>query len=287
MSAASSSPPAYDVRAIQAGLRTATIGRTIHYQDTIASTNATASALAQDGACHGTLVLADTQTAGRGRRGRHWYSPPTRNLYCSIILRPDQSQAGYLTIIPLASALAVADAIADVGRIQCRLKWPNDIMIGDKKVAGILCESAGGKSATVVVVGIGINANGRREDFPSETQATATTLLAEGGTPVDRAVLVAVLMNRLEERLSLLSSRAVSAVLDSYRGRCATLGQLVRATMGDGDMIEGIAETIGEDGSLLIRRNDSRASGRTVQLAEIRSADIIHLRRVTHAGSMG
>jgi BirA family transcriptional regulator, biotin operon repressor / biotin---[acetyl-CoA-carboxylase] ligase len=283
MSAPSSSRPAYDVRAIQAGLRTAAIGRTIHYQDTIASTNATAIVLAQDGACHGTLVLADAQTAGRGRRGRHWHSPPARNLYCSVILRSDQNQAGCLTIIPLASALAVADAIADVASIQCRLKWPNDVMIGEKKVAGILCESVGGQPASIVVVGLGINANSRREDFPTETQATAATLLAERGTPVDRTVLVSTLMNRLEGRMNLLSSQAV---LDSYRARCATLGQLVRATLGDGDMIEGIAETIGGDGSLLIRRNEPGTSGSAAELVEIRSADIVHLRQVTHAGSM-
>ena len=279
--------PAYNLAAIQAGLRTVAFGRTLHYHESVPSTNAIAIALAQDGACHGTLILADAQTAGRGRRGRAWHSPSGVNLYCSLILVLHPSQAGYLTIIPQASALAVADSVADTTNIQCRLKWPNDVMIGDKKIAGILCESAGGQPATIVVVGIGINVNSRREDLPTDIQATATTLLAERGSPVDRAALLATLMNRLEEQIALLSPRTVSTLVDSYRGRCATLGQFVRATLGDSDVVEGIAEAIAADGSLLIRRHETSASGRSGALVEIRAADIIHVRGVTGMNSMG
>ena len=279
--------PAYNLAAIQAGLRTVAFGRTLHYHESVPSTNAIAIALAQDGACHGTLILADAQTAGRGRRGRAWHSPSGVNLYCSLILVLHPSQAGYLTIIPQASALAVADSVADTTNIQCRLKWPNDVMIGDKKIAGILCESAGGQPATIVVVGIGINVNSRREDFPTDIQAIATTLLAERGSPVDRAALLATLMNRLEEQIALLSPRTVSTLVDSYRGRCATLGQFVRATLGDSDVVEGIAEAIAADGSLLIRRHETSASGRSGALVEIRAADIIHVRGVTGMNSMG
>jgi BirA family biotin operon repressor/biotin-[acetyl-CoA-carboxylase] ligase len=270
-------PQAYDLTTVQAGLCTTAFGRTLHYHESVPSTNAIAITLAQEGACHGTLVLADGQTAGRGRRGRTWHSPPGLNLYCSLILCLHPNQAGYLTIIPQASALAVADAIADATGLQCRLKWPNDVMIRDKKVAGILCESTGGP-ATFVVVGIGINANSRVEDFPAEIQATAATLLAERGSPVDRTALLATLMNRLEEQLGLLSPRTVTTLLDSYRSRCATLGQFVRATLGETDVIEGIAEAIGRDGSLLIRRQNTNASGDSRELVELRSADIIHVR---------
>jgi BirA family biotin operon repressor/biotin-[acetyl-CoA-carboxylase] ligase len=223
-------------------------------------------------------VLADAQTAGRGRRGRTWHSPPGLNLYCSLILCLHPNQAGYLTIIPQASALAVADAIADATGLQCRLKWPNDVMIRDKKVAGILCESIGGQPATSVVVGVGINANSRLEDFPAEIQATAVTLLAERGEPVDRASLLTTLMNRLEEQLGLLSPRTVSTIVASYRSRCATLGQFVRATLGESQVIEGIAEAISRDGSLLIRRQNTNACGDSGELVEIRSADLIHVR---------
>jgi BirA family biotin operon repressor/biotin-[acetyl-CoA-carboxylase] ligase len=263
------------------------LGRALHYYESVPSTNATAVALAQDGACHGTLVLADAQTAGRGRRGRTWHSPPGVNLYCSVILRFHPSQAGYLTLIPQASALAVADAIADQTRLQCRLKWPNDVMIGDRKVAGILCESAGGQPGSIVVVGIGINANSCREDFPADIQRTAATLLGELGTPVDRAALVSTLMNRLEGQLDLLSPRTVSALIDSYRGRCATLGQCVRVTLGGNEVIDGIADAIGADGSLLIRRRKTATSEDSGDSVVIHSADIVHLRRMTGTRSIG
>ena len=271
-------PQAYDLTTVQTGLRTAAFGRTLHYHESVPSTNAIAITLAQEGACHGTLVLADGQTAGRGRRGRTWHSPPGLNLYCSLILCLHPNQAGYLTIIPQASALAVADAIADATGLQCRLKWPNDVMIRDKKVAGILCESIGGQPATSVVVGVGINANSRLEDFPAEIQATAVTLLAERGEPVDRASLLTTLMNRLEEQLGLLSPRTVSTIVAYYRSRCATLGQFVRATLGESQVIEGIAEAISRDGSLLIRRQNTNACGDSGELVEIRSADLIHVR---------
>ena len=113
-------PQAYDLTTVQAGLCTTAFGRTLHYHESVPSTNAIAITLAQEGACHGTLVLADGQTAGRGRRGRTWHSPPGLNLYCSLILCLHPNQAGYLTIIPQASALAVADAIADATRRKAR-----------------------------------------------------------------------------------------------------------------------------------------------------------------------
>jgi BirA family biotin operon repressor/biotin-[acetyl-CoA-carboxylase] ligase len=186
-----------------------------------------------------------------------------------------------LTLIPQAAALAVADAIADTTGLQWRLKWPNDVMIQDKKVAGILCESAGGQPGSIVVVGIGINVNSRPEDFPTDIQTTVATLLTEGGSPVDRAALLSTLVNRLEEQLGLLSPETVSALVNTYRGRCATLGRFVRATLGDSEVVEGIAEAIGDDGSLLIRRQSTIPSACPGDLVEIRSADIVHLRGVT------
>ncbi|HEX2055080.1 MAG TPA: biotin--[acetyl-CoA-carboxylase] ligase [Nitrospiraceae bacterium] len=279
--------PAYDVAAIQAGLQTAAFGRTLHYHESLPSTNTTAITLAQEGARHGTLVLADAQTAGRGRRGRLWHSPPGRNVYCSTILRLPPSQAEYLTIIPLASALAVADAIADLTAVQCRLKWPNDVLIRNKKVAGFLCESVGGQSESIVIVGIGINVNSRPDDFPDDTRAMAMTLLSELGRPVDRSGLVSTLMNRLEERTDGVSPHTMPHLFTAYRNRCDTLGQLVRAVLGNGEVIEGLAETIDPDGSLLIRLDEQKVAARTGRLVRIRSADIVHLRRVTDTGAMG
>lgn len=270
--------PAYDIAAIQAGLRTAAIGRTIHYHASVDSTNNLAVALAQGGACHGTMVLADGQSAGRGRRGRQWHSPPGRHLYCSVILHIPPEQMGYLTIIPLASALAVADAIVDSTSIQCRLKWPNDVLIEEKKVAGILCESVLGQPTAIVVVGIGINVNGRPEDFPKNLRNTAITLSAIRESPVDRIGLVSALMNRLEECIGLMSPRTVSSILDAYRARCSTLGQVVQAVLGENDVIEGVAEAVGMDGSLHVRHGSPSGTDRP-EIMIVHSADIIHLRK--------
>ncbi len=271
--------PAYDIAAIRAGLRTEAIGRTIHYCASMDSTNNAAIALAQGGACHGTLVLADTQRAGRGRRGRQWHSPPGRHLYCSVILRISPEQTRYLTIIPLASALAVADAILDSTAIQCRLKWPNDILIGEKKVAGILCESVGAHPTPIIVIGIGINVNGGPEDFPQDLKKTAATLSGNRDKPIDRTGLVSVLMNRLEERIALISSQTVQGLLDAYRVRCSTVGQLVRAVLGENHIIDGLAEAVGVDGSLHIRRGSPAGRGPSDEIIAVHSADIVHLRK--------
>jgi BirA family biotin operon repressor/biotin-[acetyl-CoA-carboxylase] ligase len=285
MTTTSTHLPAYDLSAIQDGLRTAAIGRTIHYQDAVDSTNDVAIALAQKGAGHGTVVLADAQSAGRGRRGRRWHSPPGLNVYCSVVLRLSRRHNRYLTVIPLASALAVADAIAETAGLQCRMKWPNDVLLGEKKVAGILCESAGGADAPLVVVGIGINANGRSDDFPADLASAVATLSAERNVPVDRAALVSTLMNRLEDRMELLTSRTLPELLAAYRSSCATLGQYVRAQLSETEVVEGLAESVDADGSLHIRLTHGADAEKTSARVIVRTADIVHVRRMTDRDS--
>ena len=184
-----------------------------------------------------------------------------------------------MTIIPLASALAVADAILDSTAIQCRLKWPNDILIGEKKVAGILCESVGAQPAPIIVIGIGINVNGRPEDFPEDLRKTAATLSGKREQPIDRTGLVSALMNRLEDRIALVSPQTAQDLLDAYRVRCSTLGQLVRAVLGENHAIEGVAEAVGVDGSLHIRRSLPAGRGPSDEIIAVHSADIVHLRK--------
>src|SRR6185436_18214620 len=148
-------------------LRSATYGRTLHILPVTASTNSEAMALAQRGAADGTVVLAEEQTAGKGRLGRRWHSPPGENLYCSIIMRHQTGVSGlssWLSWVPLQSALAVAQAIQKAAALTPQLKWPNDILIGSRKLGGLLCESGpAGPSGTCVVVGIGLNVNSRPE----------------------------------------------------------------------------------------------------------------------------
>lgn len=284
MMPASNQTSAYDIAALERQGRTIGLGRIIHYHDTIDSTNAAALALAQQGAPHGTMVLADAQLAGRGRRGRTWYSPPGHHIYCSLILHLDAGLRSFLTFVPLASALATAEAIEEVSGVACRLKWPNDVLIGEKKVAGILCENVGKPADPVIIVGIGINVNGRPQEFPIELRKTAGTLMDETGSSIDRSLLVAALLNRLATWLRQWSLQGRSPLLTAYRRRCATVGRPVRAILDRADPIEGIAEAIGADGSLQVRRRKPGSS--RSDLIEVHSADIIHLERVTGIESM-
>ena len=191
-------------QAVTMALCTKTLGRSLHILDETPSTNSAALALAQGGSSDGTVVVADTQTSGRGRLGRPWYSPPGKNLYCSIILRrnlpPDQISR-WLSWVPLLSAVAVSRAIQVISGLRPSLKWPNDIFIEQRKAGGLLCESSGtGTANGVVIVGIGLNVNMWRDAFPADLRDLATSVAAEAGRPFDRAVLLAALLSELELR---------------------------------------------------------------------------------------
>ena len=156
--------------AIYSTLATHSFGRRIELRDQVGSTNREAVALAQAGAEQGTVVVAESQTEGRGRLSRQWFSPPDINLYCSIIIRKPANNdrlAEWLSWLPLMTALAAAESIESVASVSVSVKWPNDLLLGERKVGGILCESgtdAGSKPFQVI--GIGFNLNGERNDFP-------------------------------------------------------------------------------------------------------------------------
>lgn len=259
--------------AIKAQLRTGRIGRQLMLLPSVGSTNQEAMALAQQGAEDGTVVVAERQTAGRGRLGRQWHSPAGDNLYCSVILRhlPDKEK---LPLIPLASALAVARAIQRVTGLPAKLKWPNDVLAGGRKLGGLLCEGAGiGHADPVVVVGIGLNVNGSRDGFPEELRGIATSLAVELGHRVDRAAMLAAMLGELEQALGSLAGAGADEVVQSYIEHCATLGQRVKVSLSDRDSLEGWAESIAPDGSLLLRLEEP--GGRRV---EVRAGDVLHLR---------
>lgn len=276
----------YDIPALKAGLQTSALGKVIHCYAALDSTNSTAMLLAREGAPHGTVILADTQHAGRGRHGRSWHSPSGRHIYCSVILRLDSRHSASLTLIPLLAALAVAEGIEDATSICVVLKWPNDVLVGERKLAGILCESFVGLPDTVVVVGIGINVNARPEEFPPPLNDTVATLLGEGGAVVDRGRLVTAVLNRLDRWLARQAPEQASDLISAYSRRCRTLGQSVRAIMASHDSLDGVAESIGPDGCLRIRLPSPEGAGRQGACVEVRSADILHLRGVTGTGSM-
>ncbi len=262
---------------IQALLRTKRFGRTLHVLQETTSTNHEAMKLAQQGAQDGAVLVAETQTAGKGRLGRSWYSPPGDNLYCSVILRNQAADdlAGWLSMIPLLSAVAVARAVQLVADLKPSLKWPNDILLGDRKLGGLLCESSlSGPSTTFVVVGIGLNVNGSRAGFPENIRETATSIAAETGRQCDRASLLASILLELERYSETLLTSPPETFLSEYARICATLGRSVRVSLSEGQTIDGLADSIAPDGSLRILREPASGGG----LVEVRAGDIVHLR---------
>ncbi len=235
-------------------LATHDLGHTIHYHDTLPSTNERAFRLAHDGAEHGEVVVADQQTAGKGRRGRTWTSPPGLNLYFSAILRPDLApqRAPELTLV---AAVALTEVMREAGA-EAAIKWPNDVQIDGRKVAGILTElSADPDRVHFIVLGIGVNLNAQPEHFPEELRPLATSLAQHRGQRVPRALFTANLLNRLEEWLDLHLETGFGAVRQRWKELSSTLGQdvLVRT---DRREFRGHAEDIDESGALLVRVED-------------------------------
>ena len=219
------------------------------------STNDHALSLADVDAPEFTAVLADVQRAGRGRRGRTWFSPPGAGMYLSVVVRGGGLDA-QLPLLPMAAGVAVADAVTAVSGLPVELKWPNDLVIGRpwRKLAGILCEaSALGTSKAAVVVGIGVNLD--RAADPREVAERATSLAAECDLPVSRADLVAACLVHLRARVADLRANETTAVLDRWRalGRAGLDQAPVRWTDERG-ACRGIAYGVDERGALLVRR---------------------------------
>ncbi len=183
---------------IRSQLSSQVIGRRLEILGTVDSTNTTAMAAGRRGEEEGLCVLADRQAAGRGRRGRVWASPPGLGLYTSILLRPAMRPPGG-SLLTLAAGVAVVEAIEKEAGLLPRLKWPNDVLLGGRKVAGILTEMATeGARVACTVVGVGINVNQRQEDFPAGLAETATSLRLACGRAFARGDLAAALYNRLD-----------------------------------------------------------------------------------------
>jgi BirA family biotin operon repressor/biotin-[acetyl-CoA-carboxylase] ligase len=267
-----------DIGSIQRDLTTRRLGRRIELHQRLDSTNAQAVALAQAGAEHGTLVLAETQTAGRGRMARAWFSPPGVNVYASIIIRLPMDgprTPAWLSWLPLMAALGAADAVEAVTPARVAVKWPNDLLIADRKAGGILCESATTRgTGPFQVIGIGINVNGGRQDFPEDLQETATTIEEQIGRVVDRNRLVSRLLYGIESCLDEFLARGSVTIAPAYRRRCVTIGKTVKAVLSDGTECIGVVQGIAEDGSLSLIEHTSP----TATVRQLRAADIIHLR---------
>lgn len=237
-----------DLRGARAAAR---IGCHLHYFESVDSTNTVAHQLARGGAADGTVVLAETQTKGRGRLGRTWVSPPYRNLYLSVILRPGLPVSD-APPIGLVAGLAVAETVRE-WTPQVAIKWPNDVLVAGRKVAGILLEmEAEDGRVRFVILGVGVNLNSVADDFPPDLRDKAIGLCTAVGTPVDRGGFAARLLSRLEARYEVFLREGFAAIQPLWEGLSCLTGRHVHID-GGGERHAGVVTGIGADGTLRLR----------------------------------
>jgi BirA family biotin operon repressor/biotin-[acetyl-CoA-carboxylase] ligase len=247
---------------IHSGLKTKWLGKDLRIFSEVNSTNEIAKSLALN--CqNGTVILAETQTQGRGRLSRPWASPPG-GVWMSLILKPEMPLASIYQI-NMAVSVAVSRAIFTLFDLKAGIKWPNDQLIRERKICGILMEvSAEVGRLNYAVVGLGINANVRLSDIPAEWRSTS--LSQELGHDVSRSELIQRILLEIEEAYEKMGSREI---YDDWRRRSVTLGRAVRITSSSGDLI-GVVEDLDEDGALLLMTEGGRQ--------RVLAGDCIHLR---------
>jgi BirA family biotin operon repressor/biotin-[acetyl-CoA-carboxylase] ligase len=231
------------------------MGSTVYLYESLSSTNEHAMTMASEGAPNGTVVIADAQSGGRGRLGRVWVSPPGKNLYLSVVLRPDiePRKAGML---PLLCAVAASEGIEAATGFSSRIKWPNDIQAGDRKLGGILCEMRTEPGRVVhVVAGIGINVNAAAKDFTKDLRDTATSLYIETKKKHRRTSVASDLLDALSAWMERFLVDGAKPVTDAWRERSSTLGQKVRVNTPAG-VVAGKARDIDDEGSLMLEMKD-------------------------------
>ncbi|MEU1842037.1 biotin--[acetyl-CoA-carboxylase] ligase [Micromonospora sediminicola] len=250
------------------------------------STNADVVTAARAGEPEGLVVVAERQTAGRGRRGRVWQSPPRAGIAASVLLRPGEAVAerGWAPVpatgygwLPLLAGVALVEAVRRLAEVDAWLKWPNDLLVDGAKCAGVLAEAVPGDAAQppAIVVGVGLNVTLRADELPENpTGLPATSLRLAGATATDRDPLVRALLRALAdwyERWRDAGGDAVASGLrEAYLGGCATVGRQVRVLLPDGREVHGTATGVDPDGQLLVD-----AAGETLRLA---AGDVLHLR---------
>lgn len=244
----------YNKRELEQGLKTKTMGQTIYFYEETDTTNNRARELALEGAPEGTLVVAEKQTAGRGRRGKVWESPLGTGIWMSLVLRP-QIAPTEASVLTLLCGLATAEAIEAETGLSAGIKWPNDILINGKKAVGILTEMDCEMSEVhFVIPGIGINVN--TASFPPEIAEIATSLYLECGKTVSRRRLVHRVLERLEEHYeTFLRTGSFAAMLEDYRKHCITLGKEVHVLGREPFFAEALDIT--PEGELLVCRADN------------------------------
>ena len=239
--------------------------------DTVESTNDLAMSLATRGGIgHGTVLIADRQSRGKGRLGRKWETPAGMSIAMSLVLRPEIEPRD-ATILTLLAAVSSASAVQKTCDLPVTIKWPNDLVISGRKLGGILTEvRADPDRLTLAVIGIGINVNEKYGDFPADIQEIATSVRQICGKTHSRNDIVIQLLREFENWYGILLKKGKTPLLDAWRRSSSTLGKKIRAVMGSGS-ISGIAHDIDDNGMLIIRMSSG-------ELRKISSGDITHIR---------
>ena len=236
-------------------LKTEWMGKAIHHFETVDSTNAKAYQLALAGAEEGEVVVAESQEKGKGRLGRQWFSPPSLNLYLSVILRP-KIPPHQASLITLMAAVATADAIQKVSGLLPLIKWPNDLLLRNRKVAGLLNEIHSEIDRVhFVILGVGVNLNADENTFSEEIRAIATSLKIETGRMISRKVFLQFFLQELEGWYSVFIHGERAVILKAWRERAHLKGRRVKIT-SFGKALTGTAIDVDSDGALILEAED-------------------------------
>ena len=240
---------------ISKDLNTRYIGKNLYIYNEVSSTNTIAQFLSQNGIGNGSVVVAEKQTAGRGRSGKSWESP-LGGVWLSVILTPDVDYSK-IPLMTLATGVAVAKALERIGVENPEIKWPNDIMINGKKVCGILTEGVTNfNSLKNVIIGVGIDANLSIEDFPKELQAKTTSLEIELERKINENLLIKIFLEELEQTIELFNSEAYEEILREWRKRSYTIGKIVEVKKPHKKPYDGYAIGISKEGALIVEKSD-------------------------------
>lgn len=228
------------------------VGREVLYYETVGSTNTVAAEFAEKGIAEGAVVIADSQAEGRGRLGRSWVSPPGVNIYMSIILRP-KIEPKDATLITVMAAVGSAAALRRLTGLNITIKWPNDLIISDRKIGGILTEmKTTHKRILYAITGIGVNVNADVDAFPEDIRETASSIKKEKGQPYSRTEMIAEILNEMDYWYKMLGRMRRKNLLNEWQQLTSTIGKKVMVTVGK-ETLTGVAESIDDEGMLMLR----------------------------------
>jgi BirA family biotin operon repressor/biotin-[acetyl-CoA-carboxylase] ligase len=262
-------PPPLDVALLRSELVDTGCWREVRVVDVTGSTNADVAVLARMDEPPGLVLIAEHQAAGRGRLDRVWTAPPRSGLSFSVLLRPAGVPVSAWSLLPLLVGVSVASAVSSTAGVEVGLKWPNDLLIGDRKLGGILAERVEAPAGAAVVVGVGLNIGLQERELPVPT---ATSLVLAGAANVDRTAILSAILRVLADEYGRWQAAAGDGVrlLGLYRELCVTLGREVRVELAGAQTIEGRAVDVEPDGSLIVESAHNRRA--------VSAGDVVHVR---------